>query len=109
MILAQQQQQATQTSSGSKFQARRVHASARSKQAEETGAGRATKKQRVEKSAAKEAAPLSKAEEPKRPTQQDAEEDPVVLKAKQEFLRVMEIMEEAGLVTEKGIGAGMVK
>jgi hypothetical protein len=36
-------------------------------------------------------------------------EDDVDIQAREEFLRTMKIMEEAGLVTEKGIGAGMVK
>lgn len=36
-------------------------------------------------------------------------EDETDIRAREEFLRTMKIMEEAGLVTEKGIGAGMVK
>ncbi|XP_053992405.1 uncharacterized protein LOC128883746 [Hylaeus volcanicus] len=36
-------------------------------------------------------------------------EDDIDIQAREEFLRTMKIMEEAGLVTEKGIGAGMVK
>ena len=36
-------------------------------------------------------------------------EDEIDVQAREEFLRTMKIMEEAGLVTEKGIGAGMVK
>lgn len=36
-------------------------------------------------------------------------EDETDVRAREEFLRTMKIMEEAGLVTEKGIGAGMVK
>lgn len=43
------------------------------------------------------------------PSYIDEDDDEVSIKAKEEFLQAMRMMEEAGLVTEKGIGAGMVK
>lgn len=37
------------------------------------------------------------------------DDDEASVRAREEFLQAMKIMEEAGLVTEKGLGAGMVK
>eukprot|EP00918_Siedleckia_nematoides_P069409 GHVU01151426.1.p1 GENE.GHVU01151426.1~~GHVU01151426.1.p1 ORF type:complete len:143 (-),score=30.16 GHVU01151426.1:44-424(-) len=84
----------------------------------------ASKKQRV--SPAKKES-ISKSEKSQKPTSteseskpsttptpggqkvEDAEDDPKEQARKEEFLRAMQQMEEAGLVTDRGIGAGMVK